>query len=375
MTKILITFMMFLACISCKGTQKQSDTDTDKELSEKAANMLIVGFRGYEAKDSKDAMKYVCELHVGGIIYFDQDLTTGIKGSGRNIKSPEQLKKLSADLQAASDEKIFISIDQEGGLVNRLKTKYGFPESQTAEHLGGKNNREYTYSQSVKTAQTLKEAGINLNFAPSVDVNVNPECPVIGKVKRSFSDNPETVWKNALWFIDGHHDCGILTVIKHFPGHGSATVDSHLGLTDVTDTWTEKELIPFKRLIENNKVDMIMTAHIFNAKIDSLYPATLSEKTINGILRMQLGYDGVVITDDMYMNAIAEQYSVKEAVIKAINAGADMLILGNNSPSGYFPDRPEEVIDIIVDAVKNGDISLDRIDEANRRIDELKSRL
>lgn len=376
MTKIIIPILMLLSCIGCNAGKNSERQYYDRQLEDKAANMLIVGFRGDEITDSCDAARYIKKLHVGGVIYFDQDLTTGTKGSTRNIKSPEQLRKLSSDLRSAAEGgKIFIAIDQEGGLVNRLKPKYGFPESVSALSMGEKNSKEYTYSESLKTARTLKDAGINLNFAPSADVNTNPECPVIGKIKRSFSDNAETVWQNASWFIDGHHDCGILTAIKHFPGHGSASADSHYGFTDVTDTWNEKELIPFRKLIQEKKADIIMTAHIFNANIDSVYPATLSEKTINGILRKQLGYDGVVITDDMYMNAITEHYTVKDAVIKAINAGADMLILGNNSPAGYFPNRPDEVIEIIVNAVKNRDISAERIDEANTRIDALKSKL
>lgn len=376
MTRFLISILVLMICTGCSGKAKSRQNDDEQELRDKAANMLIVGFRGFDKESSRDAIRYVKDLHVGGVIYFDRDLTTGEKGSPRNIKSPEQLKRLSSELKsAAGNRKIFISIDQEGGMVNRLKPEYGFPASVSAQQLGQKNDREYTYSESLKTAETLKAAGINLNFAPSVDVNVNPDCPVIGKMKRSFSDNPETVWKNASWFIDGHHKCSILTAIKHFPGHGSANADSHLGFTDVTGTWSEKELIPFRKLIGEKKADIIMTAHIFNANIDSVYPATLSEKTINGILRKQLGYDGVVITDDMYMNAISRHYTVREAVIRAINAGADMMILGNNSPSGYFPNRPDEVIDLIADAVKSGEISMERIDEANKRIETLKNRL
>lgn len=377
MGRILAALAIVMFAVSgCTGnTTSAKSNSEDEKLREQAAGMIIAGFRGNDIESAKDAVRYIKDLKIGGIIYFDLDLTTGIKGSKRNIQSPQQLKQLSKDLQALSDRKLFIAIDQEGGMVNRLKADYGFPPTVSAQDIGNRNDREYTAKESEKIALTLKDAGINLNFAPSVDVNTNPQCPVIGKVKRSFSGNPETVWQNASWFIDGHHKYGILTAIKHFPGHGSATADSHFGLTDVTATWDEKELIPFRKLIEEGKTDMIMTAHIFNSNIDSVYPATLSEKTITGILRNRLGYDGVVITDDMYMNAIAEHYSVKEAVIRAINAGADMLILGNNSPSGYFPERPDEVIDIIVNAVKDGNISRERMDEAQKRIEKLRKKL
>lgn len=368
--------ILALACIlKCGDMTAQETFQSDSTLKNYAAKMLIVGFRGDKVTDDSDVAHYIRDLKVGGVILFDTDLTTGNRNSTRNIKSPEQLRKLTDDIKMMAGYKILISIDQEGGLVNRLKPKYGFSASVSAQQLGKANDHDNTYRHSATIARTLKAAGINLNFAPSVDVNVNPSCPIIGGKQRSFSPDPEIVADNAGWFIDAHHDNGILTAIKHFPGHGSATSDSHLGLTDVTDTWQKKELIPFHRLIEQHKPDMIMTAHIFNANIDSIYPATLSEKTIHGILREQLGYDGVVITDDMYMNAIAEHYTVREAVIRAINAGADMLILGNNSPAGYYPKRPDEVIEIICQAVKDGKISKSRIIEAQRRISKLTERL
>ena len=266
-------------------------------------------------------------------------------------------------------------MDEEGGKVSRLKHVYGFPSTVSAEYMGERNDSAFTTAKSYAVAGTLRDAGININFAPSVDVNVNPACPVIGRLGRSFSSDPSVVADNAAWSIMAHHRRGIMTAIKHFPGHGSSRSDSHFGMTDVTDTWTESELIPFRRLIDAGLADVVMTAHIYNANLDSLYPATLSHNVIDGILRNQLNFDGVVMTDDMYMEAIVNHYTLSEAVIRAINAGCDMLILGNNSPSGYFPGRPDEVIDIIVNAVLTGEISRERLDESARRIEDLFARL
>ena len=163
--------------------------------------------------------------------------------------------------------------------------------------------------------------------------------------------------------------------MQHFPGHGSAASDSHYGLTDVTDTWKREELEPFRQMVEADKVDMIMTAHIFNRQLDKNLPATLSKNIIQGVLRDELGFDGVVVTDDMYMQGIIDHYSIKDAVVLAINAGADMLVMGNNISTGFEPDRPFHIVDMIVKAVKDGEISEQRLIESHNRIEKLLKRL
>lgn len=360
--------LLLLLALSCLASCTIAGDD-DWLLHEQAAKMLIVGFRGNEP--DKDVRHYLADLKVGGVILFDRDLTAGGALGSRNVKSPEQLKRLCHDLKTIAGRDIFIAIDEEGGKVDRLKAAYGFPATLPASDLGARNDSTFTYKTSARIASTLRDAGINLNFAPSVDVNVNPDCPIIGKLGRSFSADTMIVADNARWFVEAHHAEAVLTAIKHFPGHGSAKSDSHLGFTDVTDTWSKAELAPFRQLIDAGVVDIVMTAHIFNARQDSLYPATLSKNVVDGLLRRELGYDGVVASDDLYMDAIANHFTLREAVVRAINAGVDMLVLGNNSPSGFSSNRPDEVIDIIVGAVKSGDIARERINEASQRIDSL----
>ena len=342
-------------------------------LRQQAARMLIVGFRGDSV--GEDVRHYLQDIGVGGVILFDRDLTgDGTRGS-RNIKSPSQLKTLCQALKNTAGRKLIVAIDEEGGNVDRLKTTYGFPPTVTPKSLGARNDSTATIEAAAGIARTLREAGINLNFAPSVDVDVNPACPIIGRLGRSFSSDTAVVAANAGWFVKAHRREGVATAIKHFPGHGSAASDSHLGLVDVSDTWSEAELAPFRHLIDAGLVDVVMTAHIYNSHLDSTYPATLSANVIGGLLRGKLGYDGVVASDDMYMEAIVSHFTLREAVVRAINAGVDLLVLGNNSPAGYSPERPDEVVDIIVDAVENGDIRRERIEEAVRRIDGLLAKL
>ena len=222
-------------------------------------------------------------------------------------------------------------------------------------------------------ASTLSELGINLNFAPVVDLNRNPENPIIAKKERSFSQNPEVVISHAKQFIKAHAESGILTCIKHFPGHGSSASDSHLGFVDVTQTWSDIELLPYKKLISEDNVDCIMTAHVFNHNIDPSYPATLSRVFIDEILRRRLGFKGVVISDDLNMRAISDNYSLEESLLLAINAGVDILLIS------YNEDCKEKLfvnlIAIIKSMVKEGSIPEERINKSYNRIRSLKNKL
>jgi len=340
----------------------------DKELLDKIGQMLIIGFQGTViTKDSyiADAMK---NLNVGGIILFDYDVPS--KSPSRNIFNPEQTKELIKNLQEFAPTPLFIAIDAEGGYVNRLKPKYGFIEIPSAQEMGMKNTEE-TKETAIKLTNQFVNLGINTNFAPVVDININPENPVIGGIERSFSSNPEEVFEHALAFIQGHHQNNIITAIKHFPGHGSSEEDSHKGMVDITKTYQEKELIPYQKLIEKGVVDMIMTAHIINRDIDPDYPATLSSLFINNILRKQLKFDGVIVSDDMQMGAITEHYGFAEAIILAINAGCNLLIISNNNKI-YDETAPYRAQEIIFEAVKNGKIPIENILESHHRIYELK---
>lgn len=337
-------------------------------LQQKAAQMLIVGFRGTELKPDNPIYNDITNLKIGGVILFDYDTPT--KTRPRNIKSAAQVRKLNKDLQTLANGSLFISIDQEGGYVNRLKTRNGFPLTRTARYLGRVNNADTTKYWAARIAETLASLGFNLNFAPDTDVNINPKSPAIGKVQRSFSSNPHTVAKHAQIWIDEQSKQHIISSVKHFPGHGSAKADTHLGMVDVTNTWTEKELIPFQMLIDSGKVDMVMTSHIINRHLDSL-PATLSYNILTGILRNKMGYGGIIVSDDIAMGAIADHYTLDDAVEKAINAGVDMIILSNNGTT-FNGEITSKVINIICKLVEEGKISRQTINNTYNRIISLK---
>ncbi|MBN1431607.1 MAG: glycoside hydrolase family 3 protein [Methanomicrobiaceae archaeon] len=341
----------------------------DATLDEKIGQMIMVGFRGFTADNDSQVADDIRNGRVGGVILFDRDVA--LNSSERNIKSPEQVLSLNSQLQGYAGEiPLFISVDQEGGKICRLKESYGFPTVPSAEYLGSMDNETITRDAGSTLANTVKSAGFNMNFAPVVDLMVNPDSPAIGKLNRSFSEDPDVVARNAKWIIDEHQKSGVITAIKHFPGHGSAMADSHAGFTDVTDTWSGEELIPYQILIDEGIPDMVMTAHIYNQNLDPDYPATLSEKTITGILRNKLGYEGVVITDAMDMGAIADNYGMKDALNLSINAGCDIILFANNIV--YDKRIADNATGLIKELIQEGKISEERINESYDRIIRLK---
>jgi beta-N-acetylhexosaminidase len=256
--------------------------------------------------------------------------------------------------------------------VNRLKSDYGFPGSISHEELGRLNQPAETYRHAESTAKTLASLRINLNLAPVVDLDANPDNPIIKGKRRSFSSDPNKVSRQASEFVKAHRAQGVLTCAKHFPGHGSAAGDTHLGLVNITDTWSERELIPFQRLIEADLCDMIMTAHVFNAKLDPDQPATLSRAVITDLLRGKLGFDGVILSDDLEMKAISDQHGLESSVPAAVEAGVDMLCFGNNL--SYDPDIAPKAIAILEHAVEAGRITEARVDVSYQRVLALKRR-
>ena len=343
----------------------------DKDIEQKIGQMIMVGFRGMDVDANDNIAKDISRYNLGGVILFDYDVPT--KTAVRNIQSAEQVRKLTSSLQKLADGRLLIAIDQEGGRVCRLKEKYGFEPTVSHKELGEKNDLERTTEFSEKTANTLSELGINMNMAPVVDLAINPDNPVIAKLGRSFSADPEIVTANAKAFIEGHRRNGVLCCIKHFPGHGSSKADSHLGLTDITNTWQAIELEPYKKLIASDSVDTVMTGHLFNGKLDDKYPATMSEKILKGILREKLGYDGVIVSDDMQMGAIRKEYGLKEAVERAVLADVDILLFANNSE--YDPEITGKAVNIVKNMLKNGVISKERIEKSYIRIQKLKAEI
>lgn len=337
-------------------------------LDMKIGQMVMIGFRGTSLEKSPGLMEDITRFNLGGVVLFDYDVPSG--SPGRNITSPDQLRQLTSELQQASRIPLLIAVDQEGGRIARLKTKYGFPESISAGRLGQLNNADSTFRATLSIAETLEKAGINVNFAPVVDLDSNPDNPVIGSLERSFSADPDEVTSHASAVVKALHAKKIIATLKHFPGHGSSATDTHKDFTDVTESWKKTELMPYRKLVDEGYRDLVMTAHVFNASLDPVHPATLSKPVITGLLRDSLGFSGVVISDDMQMKAVADHYSLETAIPLAIEAGVDILLFANNST--YDAGIAEKAVTIIRSLVEKGTVSPARIDSSYRRIMALK---
>ena len=365
----LMLLLLPVAALACSSPAAIPD-EAELSLEEAVGQMLMVGFRG-ERLDGA-ARQLLQDLGPGGVVLYDRDGPSGGE-LPRNISSPEQLRALTAELQETAAIPYFIAIDAEGGLVNRLKAKYGFALSvPSAQELGGATPDD-TAAAAETLAQTMAGLGLNWNFAPVVDVNIDPESPAIGALRRSFGAEPPLVAAHAGAFAEAHHRHGIATALKHFPGHGSAAGDTHLGVTDVTTTYRRQpELAPYRQLIADGYADPIMTAHIVNRKLDAAgRPATLSPAIMTGLLRDELGFEGVVISDDLQMGAIVAEYGLPEAAVAAVGAGVDIVLLAQQAGE-YDPDNLYRVRDAILQAVAAGTLPEARIYESAARILALK---
>ncbi len=350
-------------------------------LHDKIGQMLLIGFDGKHINAQSDIVKIIAKDNIGGVILFDYNAQTQV--FDKNIESPAQVKQLNHDLQYFAqqanlkyhrpDLPLLISVDYEGGKVTRLSEQYGFPPTLTPGEVG-KQGANAAEANAELMAKTLTSSGFNLDFSPLLDVNINPDNPVIARKDRSFASDPNTVIQDAEIYSQHFLNQKIQCVYKHFPGHGSSTADSHLGFVDVTDTWRMSELEPYRHLLGKKfSCGMIMSAHIVNRQLDSSgLPATLSHKILTDLLRHRLHFNGVVITDDMQMKAISDHYGLEQALVLAINAGADMLIFGNTLAA---KQDPAQLIQIIETKVRSGEIKQKRIDEAYQRIVALKKSL
>lgn len=335
--------------------------------------MLMLGFRGTTLRADNPILEDLRERRIGGVILYERDLPA--RASNRNITGPGQLKGLTDQLRAASRSQapLWVAIDQEGGRVARLREKDGFPApGPSAQDLGTLDDEALTVAAARRTAATLQAAGVNVNFAPVVDLNLNRRSPAIGALERSFGADPSLVSRHAALTMETLRSGGVLGCLKHFPGHGSAQADSHLGFTDVTHTWREIELEPYRELLRSGHCPMVMSAHVFNRSLDPDYPATLSKATLEGLLRRRLGFAGVVVTDDLGMGAITTRFDLETTIEKSVNAGADVLLFGNNNPAGFDPDLGRKVHQALARLVKDGRISRGRIQASLERIRRLK---
>jgi beta-N-acetylhexosaminidase len=326
----------------------------DMSLDEKLGQMQIVGIEGYKIDDG--AKQMIQELYVGGFILF-----------GKNIESTEQLLELNNSLKSANAVNkipLFISVDEEGGRVTRIpNTIINLP---TNKDIGKLNNEEFSYEIGMLLAEKVKAFGFNMNFAPVLDINSNPKNPVIGD--RAFGSKPEVVRDMGVQTMTGISFGGVIPVVKHFPGHGDTAVDSHVGLPSV-ETDLERlnsfELIPFEAAI-NKGAECVMVAHILLPKIDAENPASLSTATITDILRKQLNFDGVVITDDVTMGAIMKNYDLAAAAVQAVKAGNDIVLVAHKYENALTTMKS------LKEAVQAGEITEQRIDQSVYRILKLK---
>lgn len=327
-------------------------------LRVRAAQMLICGFPGKTLADDDPIIRAIRDDGLGGVILF-----------ARNIESPAQLRNLTATLRGAAGARpLLIAVDQEGGAVARLNPDNGFAATPTAAKVGRRNDPSYAHEVGSDIGRTLADAGINLNFAPVVDLNVNPANPSIGALDRSFSADPNVVVAMASEFIAGHREHGVLTTLKHFPGLGSATGNTDREFVDITTTWTQAELEPFRQLIAAGNVDLVMVGNALNGQLDLRNPATLSAPTHN-LLRDDLGWDGVVVTDDLMAGALTANYPPDVVLRRAIRAGNDLLLLANTARDAG--DVVQPTLDVIESLVAQRQIDEILIDTAGARIGRL----
>ncbi|MBB5337270.1 glycoside hydrolase family 3 N-terminal domain-containing protein [Pectinatus brassicae] len=369
--KFIIVCCIFFLLAGCSNINSESkngkmtaDTVQQKEnidskaekivasmsLSEKIGQMMMIGVRGKEIND--DSRYLLNEYHMGGIIFFD-----------RNMQAQEQVRKFTEDLQKNSNEKVplFIAMDEEGGRVVRMKNALIPPPSQ--QEIGQSGDIDNAQKWAQKTAKSLKEMGINVNFAPVADVGSNDT--------RSYSKEAKTVTEFVAAAAKGYEQENIIYALKHFPGIGKGKVDSHKELSAITaseKTLQAEDFLPFQTVVKNNNPDnyMILVSHLKYTALDEKNPASLSTYIITELLRKKMGYKGIVITDDMEMGAVSKHYNFSELGVKAVQAGADIVMVCHEYP------HEEDVYMGLLDAAKKGEISQSRIDESVKRIVKVK---
>jgi len=339
-------------------------------LEEQIGQLILVGFNGLEGSPGSLIIRQIRDYHLGGVWLTDRE--GPVAGHTGNIESPDQVRRLTVSLQANAAIPLFVAIDAEGGQIIRLKPEYGFTVTIPAAELGKRNLPALTFDQARSISQMLQSLGINFNFAPVLDLNTFPDNPAIGRKQRSFSEDPFIVIKHALQVLYAQRQAGIMSAIKHFPGQGGARTDSHTGLVDVTGYWTSRDLEPFKHCIDAGLTDAVLSAHIYLRQFDAANPATFSPVIINGLLRHDMGYDGLIISDDLLMGAIRRFYSFEATVFATLSAGIDVLLIAQAAYEGE--DYVQLTHAIIMDLIRQGRLTPDRISRSFNRVMALKQK-
>lgn len=343
-----------------------------EKLRDRIGQMVLVGFRGIGALDAQAVIRNIAGGTVGSVILYDVDAETG---GMRNIQSREQLRDLIATLKAASEIPVLVAVDAEGGFYHRLKEKYGFAPTTSAAEMGSRDDLEFTRAAAGNIASQLAEVGIDMNLAPVLDL-LNSANLTVSARRCSFSSDPAKVAAHARQFILAHRDAGVLTAAKHFPGMGGVLRPYSPGLGELIEAWSSDELKPYRDLINEGILDAVLTTRVTHSQLDPEFPGCLSARIIDGLLRNEMGFNGVVISDALEMLAIWDVYGFERGTILAVNAGVDLLLYCNESGIvPYSDDRGPEAVQVILDAVHRGEIAESRINEACGRILALKSRV
>ena len=338
-------------------------------LEQMAGQMIIVGFQGDDVSD-KSVRAVAAEIaagDLGGVMY----LKPNVKSLGAVRAINELFRSSSPGLPP------FITLDQEGGAVERLTEAVGFAELPNAASIAKNNSPAEAEAIYEGMAHEVAALGFSVNFGPVADLDVNPNNQVIAKFGRAFGKSPEVVAAYDEAFIEAHHAAGLITALKHFPGHGSSTADSHEGFVDISSTWSPAELEPYRILFADGYADMVMVGHLYHEDYvgqgSGKLPASLSPEWIEGVLRGQLGFKGVVVSDDLEMGAIRKIYDLHDTIVQAVNAGTDVLLFSNTAaPSGNLADK---VRGILVAEAESDPAFRARIEASYGRIVALKARI
>lgn len=352
MRKILI-FLLLLIATPCFAL----------DIDEMTGQMIIVGFLGdnIKSKGFKTILKQIENNEISGVIFFED-----------NIKSKEDFLQMTTAIKNSKAKYTpLIAIDMEGGYVQRMNKNNGFRSFKSAKQIS-KLKEDEAYKEYFDMAKTLKEMNVNLNFGPCIDLAIN-ENSIIESKERSYSKDPKIVSKYAKTFLKAHYDNKIITSIKHFPGHGSPTGDTHLGFVNSTETYKDEELYPYLELSNLNNLQTVMVSHLYNKNFDEKYPASLSYKTIEKFLKVQADFDGVIITDDLDMGAIRKNYELNEIVTLAINAGENILLFSNRLNGEE--NLAQKINFIVKQGLIEGTILPENILNSYNKIIELKKNL
>lgn len=338
-------------------------------LEQMAGQMIIVGFTGdsVDAKGVEAARAEIAAQVLGGVMY--------LKTNVRNLAA---VREMNAAFKAASPTLApFITLDQEGGAVERLTEAVGFAEIPSAASIAASTSPEGAQEIYRDLARRIAAEGFTVNFGPVADIDLNPDNQIIAKFGRAFGSTAETVTKYDLAFINGHRAAGLLTSLKHFPGHGSSTADSHEGFVDISKTWDKSELAPYRVLFDAGYKDFVMVGHLYHEAYAGAgpvkLPASLSPEWITGVLRNELGFAGVVISDDLEMGAIREHFNLEDTVTRAVRAGMDVLLFSNTADNRLSLAAEVRAI-LVAEANADPDFRV-RIEQSFGRIVGLKQRI